>query len=572
MKKLGKANEIIKKYDNKDDEDYLDHLDTNNSKREYLLRKEIFDFNIKEFNLDEAIISAGDFNKYQIFNILYLSLVWILIPAIPIMLPYFRMIPEYYTIKNEFIQSIDQRNSSLIDELRIATLTEICNTNIPKIKADKLITWAYDFDLMCDKNYYFGIMGSLYFIGILFGNIFISHFTDKYGRKKVIIFLLLSFLVTTILTLIAWNYYVLFVVIFIIGIIYAGTSMCTFILNFESSSRDKKKAFSVILSTSYGLGAIFHILVFYYFQNWKMSIFICSMLTVISIYLVSTIHESPEYLYEKKKYNKLKHVLISISKTNNKEAALLKYLSSSNLNNLIKEKKQKRLEKNSDQSEEQLELDTSTLSDKLLNKAYGILEILNLKEQRFVIFLMSLNWFFMTMIFYGLNLNISFFKADPYVTGVLIYLSESIAQLTSLYFMEKFGYKYTLIGAYIISSIAFIIIDLIDFSNHYFLGLILIFTSKFGISAVVSTNYTFTADLFDMKIRVASMSFCSVMSRLGGVSGTLIIEVTKYAMLTFGSLCFLSSFIILKVEKVEEKKNIDEEDFDNDINSDFKKF
>jgi len=578
MKNLKKANAKLEKVNDKNDKGEFDPFKFNNSKKEFLLENDKINLRRKEFNLDKAIISAGDFSKYQIINLFYLSLVWILIPAIPIMLPYFRMIPEYYTVSDSnsqlgnLINNFTLYGNEKTNSLRKATLEEICDENIPKIKADKLVTWASDFNLICSKNYYFGIMGSLYFIGISLGNLFISYFTDKYGRKKVIIFLLFSYLATIFLALIAWNYYILFIVIFIIGIIYAGTSMCTFVLNFESSSKSKKKTFSVILSTTYGFGAIFHILIFYYFQNWKICIFIYSMLTIFSIYSISTIHESPEYLYEKKKYSKLKQVLISISKINQKEKELLDYIiNNSNLNDLIIEKRQKILEKNSEQSEEQLELDASTLSDKLLNKAYGIFDILNLREQRFAILLMSLNWFFMTMIFYGLNLNIGFFKTDIYVTGVLIYLSESIAQLTSLYFMERFGYKNTLIGAYIISSVAFVIIDLINFSSHYFLGLFLIFISKFGISAVVSTNYTFTADLFDMKIRVASMSFCSVMSRLGGVSGTLIIEITKYAMLTFGSLCFLSAFIILQVEKVEELKSSNEEENEIEGNDDYKK-
>ncbi len=343
-------------------------------------------------------------------------------------------------------------------------------------------------------------------------------------------------------------------------------------MNFESSSKSKKKTFSVILSTTYGLGAIFHILVFYHFQNWKISILICSILAVFSIYSVSTIYESPEFLYEKKKYAKLKQVLINISQINQREKYLLKYISRTNLNNLIQEKRRTRLEAKSEVLDKEEELDASTLSDKLSTQAYGIFDILKLQDHRFVILLMSLNWFFMTMIFYGLNFNISFFKTDPYVTGILIYLSESIAQLISLYFMENFGYKHTLIGAYIISSLALITIDFIDLSSNYLLGLILIFISKFGISAVVSTNYTFTADLFDMKIRVASMSFCSVMSRLGGVSGTMIVEATKFAMLTFGLFCFLSSFIILKIEKVEKPKSINKEDDVIKVNYGYKNF
>jgi len=127
-------------------------------------------------------------------------------------------------------------------------------------------------------------MGDPYFIGILIRNLFIYHFKDKHGRKKVIFYLLLTYLATTFLTLIAWDNYILFIVIFIMGVIYVGTLMCTFFLNFESSSKPKNKTFSVILSTTYRLVVIIHIFIFYYFHNWKMSILICSILTIFSLY------------------------------------------------------------------------------------------------------------------------------------------------------------------------------------------------------------------------------------------------------------------------------------------------
>lgn len=531
---------------------------------------------IKEFDLDEAIIKCGDFHKYQIFNLTFLSLVWILIPAIPIMLPYFRMIPEYY-IQDSNNNYLGNHNNNIF---RLATISEICDNSILKMKHEgyQLVTWASNFDLICSKNYYFGIMGSLYFTGILVGNFFISNFTDNFGRKKVIIFLLFLYFLITLLTIFAWNYYVLFFSLFIVGVIYSGTSLCAFVLNFESSSKIRRKAFSVILSMTYGLGAIFHILIFYYFKNWKISIFIMSLLTIIAIYLVSTINESPEYLIEKKDYLKLRKVLINIAKINNKEGSLREYLDLTNFESLIdfhnKEDKDSEINnesmpnqylsvsktdrnnvtkaKNKTIKNQSSQIKAIKLKfNSSFNKTFGILELLKLKSQRSALFLMSLNWFFMTMIFYGLNLNITNFETEPYLTGILVYLSESIAQLLSLYFMENFGYKNTLIWSYFISSISFIAIDFLNIKKNFIIGMILIFISKLGISAVVSTNYTFTADLFDVKVRVASMSFCSLMSRFGGITGTLTIEVTKYAMMIFGILCFVSSFIALKVEKVE---------------------
>ena len=47
------------------------------------------------FNLNSAIKAAGDYGKYHVINILFLSLVWVIVPSIPIMLPYFKMMPTF---------------------------------------------------------------------------------------------------------------------------------------------------------------------------------------------------------------------------------------------------------------------------------------------------------------------------------------------------------------------------------------------------------------------------------------------------------------------------------------------
>jgi len=63
--------------------------------------------------------------------------------AITIMLPYFKMIPENYTVSSNLIQlgnPIDFVNNTFYyvneNQLRKATLVEICNANVIKIKAD----------------------------------------------------------------------------------------------------------------------------------------------------------------------------------------------------------------------------------------------------------------------------------------------------------------------------------------------------------------------------------------------------------------------------------------------------
>jgi OCT family organic cation transporter-like MFS transporter 4/5 len=470
----------------------------------------------KEFNLNEAIISAGDYGYYQFLNIIFLSLVWIVVPSIPMMLPYFRMMPNFICEGNDNI-------------LMTCTIQQICDDTIKKINSDSpLKTWVTDFNLYCERSFYFGIMGSSYFFGILFGNLFIAKFTDFYGRRPVLILYLALYLLISILTIFAWTYYIFIIVSFMVGIIYSGTTLCAFVLNFESSSQEKKKLFSTLLSMSYGIGAIIHIIIFFYFKNWVVTMTITSIVTMVILIFTFHLQESPEFLFMKKRYNKMIKVLEYIAECNGKNKELKEYLDSTNMISL----KAKSKENN--------------------EKIYGIFDIIFLTEQTLTLLVMALNWFIMTMTFYGINFNVSSFGTNPYATGIIVYLSEIIAQIITLFFIEKYGFKSTLCGGYMLSSFMLILVNFTKKKNHDpIYNLIFIFLAKFGISGVNISNYIFTADMFPTLIRVAAMSFCSLMSRFGGISGTILIELTNSSMIIFGISCFFIAILLYNFEKIK---------------------
>lgn len=267
----------------------------------------------KEFILNDAIKAAGDYGKYHKINLLFLCLVWIMIPSIPIMLPYFRMLPNYQCADN--------------NSLRLCTKQEICDSSVPKINAeDKLKTWATDFNINCEKHFYFGLLGASYFLGILCGNIFIANFTDSYGRKPVLISYLFIYIAISIITVLTRKFFFLFVVLFCIGIIYSGTSLCIFVLNFESSSIERKSTFSTILSMSYGIGAIFHILIFLYFRNWIITVSISCISLIMVILYSFQLQESPEFLYVNGRTDEMIQVLRFIANVNNNSKLLENYI------------------------------------------------------------------------------------------------------------------------------------------------------------------------------------------------------------------------------------------------------
>ena len=148
------------------------------------------------------------------------------------------------------------------------------------------------------------------------------------------------------------------------------------------------------------------------------------------------------------------------------------------------------------------------------------------------------------------------FGTNPYITGILVYLSESLAQWLCLYMILNYGYKKTLCSCYVLAAVSLILINLLSAETHWILKFVTIFFAKFGISGVNICNYIFTAEMFPTLIRVAAMSFCSLMSRFGGMSSTLIIEQNNYSMSLFGILCLISSVLLWENKRILEETGI----------------
>jgi MFS family permease len=474
----------------------------------------------KNFDLNLAIQAAGDYNLYQYLNLIFLSLVWIIVPSISIMLPFFRMMP----------QRMCQDNVNGVLSTRVCTLEEICDDKIVKIDSDDpLKTWASDFSLYCDSSAYFSSITMIYIIGIIVGNLFISKFTDTFGRKPVLKFHLILYLCTSIFTLFAWNYFVLYIVTFIVGILYAGTTMCAFIINFESSSSERKVQLSTFLSMSLGLGAIAHIVIFYYFKKWYVTVFITSIITIILLCFTYHLQESPEFLYMKHRTKELLAVLRYIARQNGRTQELEAYL-------------------------DQTDFLFSRTDSYVRYNSYGIVDIFTFDlDAKLNLLVVSFGWFVMTLTFYGIDFNVGMFGINPYLTGIIVYASEAVSQFLGLLFIRKFGFTYTLCLCYSLSSVCLILLNIYFDTKLYNLNIWLLILAKFGISALVSTNYIYTADMFDVEIRVASMAFCSLASRLGSIVGSALAG-EKNNMLIQGLLCMANAALVFTVHKKVKNK------------------
>lgn len=362
----------------------------------------------------------------------------------------------------------------------------------------------------------------------------------------------------------------IFIYLFLIGIIYSGTTMCAFILIFESTSKQYKAILTTIISMSFGIGALFNIFLFWLIGNWRVLLAISSILCLFLICTSYKIQESPEFWYYKKNYILLKDVLEKIAKMNNREKEFREYIE---INQSIEEKNiNEFFYDEKDMQKIIIESNENFIESK--NENIDALAICFISKYKFKILIMAINWFSMTLTFYGINFSLNNFGMNVFLTGLIVYSSEIIAQFLSMFLIIKIGDKKSIITSYLFSALSLIILQLINsksffgsinintfqsptnyFSVFSLLKILLIFSAKFGISSINNLNYIYTGRIFDTDSRMGAMSFCKIVSRLGAVSSTLLIEITDYSMVIFGFFCILSAFLINVYGKKLEKIN-----------------
>ena len=96
-----------------------------------------------------------------------------------------------------------------------------------------LYNWMTNLDLICEEPYKIGLIGSISFISFSIGSLFISRMSDKVGRKKTLIGTGIVTPICLVLCIIAKHLYVVYVVIFVLGVTYNCRAATAYIYGTE---------------------------------------------------------------------------------------------------------------------------------------------------------------------------------------------------------------------------------------------------------------------------------------------------------------------------------------------------
>jgi len=269
-----------------------------------------------KINVDKSFQVCGNNNRYQRFFFIVVALTWFSVDFVAISFPILELMPNFSC-----------KNSSGWQECTDEEYCQIENTADRKARViySNIIT---DFDLYCKKTLVMGI-GVTYTLGVFLGVFLSSKFSDKLGRKPVLILNQFLFACGAIALTLAPNIYFIIGILFFIGIASAGGTMVSFLFIYEVLAPNMRSVYGTLINSSFALAGIVYFTLFYYLKDWKIIAYTCSATAILSGFLILVYFiESPRFLLSQGKIEKGLKCLYKIAKKNGKSKDFYKYLMS----------------------------------------------------------------------------------------------------------------------------------------------------------------------------------------------------------------------------------------------------
>jgi putative MFS transporter len=158
-----------------------------------------------------------------------------------------------------------------------------------------------------------GLLGSVFFAGIVVGSLTLPRLSDYYGRKKIFLISGILHLILCIITIFSNNFYVSIIIMFFVGIVFAGRTFVGYIWMNEFMRIEDASTVTIIIFFSEGLAILFSSLYFLYLsKDWR-GIFALPLIPMtVGLFFLFQKTDAPKFYYGIGNYEKARVILTDI--------------------------------------------------------------------------------------------------------------------------------------------------------------------------------------------------------------------------------------------------------------------
>uniref|UniRef100_H3DMW4 Solute carrier family 22 member 15 n=1 Tax=Tetraodon nigroviridis TaxID=99883 RepID=H3DMW4_TETNG len=431
-------------------------------------------------DLDEAFRTVGEFGLYQkqALAIVVLAQVYMASQSMLIVLVGFT--PHYHVEQQQQVPSGAQ---GLVQKV---VFTE---------DVDSIVT---EWFLIKQQAYKVSLAGSLFFAGLLVGNVVLGPLSDKVGRRPVYLSGLFLEVVFGYVTALAPSYEVFAVSRLLVGLMNGGIGVVSFVLSQEYVGKSYWAMTGTLTSLGFAVGIALFAALGYMIPPWRNLAMAANSFGLLSFLLSVTLPESPRWLYCQGQMERAEQVLHHMALRNGNAVT-----------NLM------------------LQRDAAaTKVSKPKRGQPGLLQLALHPVLRIRTVVLMYVWYSCSLVYYGLTLGAGDSTGSRYVNVAMYGLVEVPAYPLCMYFINKHwaGRRKSMSGFLCLSGSACFCTVLIpangacgQLSGSVLSVTLLALVGKLMVSAAFNIAYIYTSELYPTVIRNAGLGVCSMSCRVGGI-------------------------------------------------------
>uniref|UniRef100_A0A8D3CI41 Major facilitator superfamily (MFS) profile domain-containing protein n=1 Tax=Scophthalmus maximus TaxID=52904 RepID=A0A8D3CI41_SCOMX len=368
--------------------------------------------------------------------------------------------------------------------------------------------------LIKQQAYKVSLAGSLFFAGLLVGNVVFGPLSDKIGRRPVYLTGLFFEVVFGYVTVLAPNYEVFAASRLLVGLMNGGIGLVCFVLTQEYVGKSYWALTGTLTSMSFAIGIALFGVLGYFVRPWRSLASVANSSGVLFFLLSVTLPESPRWLYSQGQTERAEEVLCYMALRNGNAAKHLV-----------------------------LQRVGAAKAGGRDNGGAGVLQLVLHPVLRLRTMVLMYVWYACSLVYYGLTLGASEASGSRFVNVAMYGLVELPAYPLCMYFINKqAGRRKSLSSFLCLAGFACLCTMFLPENTGTLLSATsLALLGKLMVSAAFNIAYVYTSELYPTVIRNAGLGVCSMSCRFGGILAPFVPSMRAFhASMPFTVFCLSS--------------------------------
>ncbi|KAL4713919.1 hypothetical protein ACJJTC_015573 [Scirpophaga incertulas] len=506
----------------------------------------------KSLDLDDILVNQiGEFGKFQLTNLFLLFIPMLLCGLLneyifgTAVVPHRCMIPEcgeeskgltYYndwasdaipkdsngklSSCKRFVPINGTRNGT-IDSCPASLFNEEVTIECEGYVYARENSVVYEFDLAC-KDWLRAMAGTFYNLGTLLALPFIGYFSDRYGRRITMVISVFNTVLLGIIRAFSVNYLMYMILQLLQTTLGSGIYTAAFILATEMLGPKYRVVIGMLCPTMFSLGQILLGVMAWCIQPWRHLIIGLHIPFALLIFHYWLVPESVRWLLSKGKHEEAKKILEKVARANNKQ------ISEKSLEALTNPPEIPLTQKQNDDNIFKVIIKSPVMLRRVCT--------------------IPIWWITTTFVYYGLSIYSTSVSSNMYVSFILGAVIDLPGYFTAILLVNWVGRKYTICGGFFLSAAANAAFAFIK-PELSIVRLCIYLVGKYSISAVFSSLYLYTLELYPTQYRHRLLAFSSMIGRVGSITAPLTLTLATFwsgiPSLMFASMGVLSGLLVL---------------------------